>query len=183
MRRGLAAAGVIAATLLTAGPATAGNGFAMAVDVRTSQVSMLGSSGGSCNWRVSSDVTLVNLTNQSLTITAVADSVSWTGPNGASGVQGDVTITDDGGLVPGITLAPHEQRTFSPQVVEFAIPCSATYGDLSVRVSTPQGTSSGDAPFLENGTPVPIIAAGAAGLAAILGAAFLRVQHRAAFST
>jgi hypothetical protein len=176
-RIGVAAVAIFA-VVIPARAAFAGNGFAMAVDVRNSQQTIVGEIDGSCTWRVTSDITLVNLTNESLTITGVSDVVSWTAPDDTSGVQNNVTIIDDGGLQSGVVMAAHEQRTFESAVVEFAIPCKATFGDLMVRVTTPRGTSSGDAPFLENGTPVPLTAVGALLLSAVLAVACLFVQRR-----
>jgi hypothetical protein len=158
--------------------ANAANGFAMAVDVRNSQQTIVGHTDGSCTWRVTSDITLVNLTDESLTISDVADAVNWTAEDNTSGVVNDVTIVDDAGLHAGVVMGPREERTFPSAVVELVIPCKATFGDLMVRVTTPRGTSSGDAPFLENGTPVPLTAVGALGLSAILAAGFVVVQGR-----
>ena len=173
---GAAAAALLA--LVGAAPAAAGSGLAMNVDVHNSHVAMQSADGNTCTWEVSSDVTVVNLTNQSLSVTGVAADVFWTGPNNTSGAVRNVAVLDDGGLRPGVTFAPHEQRTFSPFITRFDIPCSATFGDVDVSVSTPQGTGSGDAPFLENGTPVPVGAVGAVGLAGILGAGLLVHQRR-----
>jgi hypothetical protein len=150
----------------------------MAVDVRNSRQTMRGSSGGSCTWEVASDVTVVNITSQTLTITDVGYTVSWTGPGGASGVQTEITVLDDGGLVPNVTLAPDERRTFAPLVLSFAIPCDANFGDLAVRVGSPSGTGSGDAPFLDGGTPVPPAAVGALALALVVGGSLLVHQRR-----
>ena len=167
-----------AAVLLVAAPASAGSGLAMNVDVRNPRVTKTAEAGGTCTWEVASDVTVVNLTSQTLNVTAVEGQVFWTGPDDTSGAQRHVTVLDDGGLRPGTSFAPHEQRTFSPFVTTFEIPCSATYGEVAVSVSTPQGTGSGDAPFLENGTAVPVGAVGAVGLAGILGAGLLVHQRR-----
>jgi hypothetical protein len=178
--RTLAALAAAWAVVLAGGasPAFAGSGFAIAVEVHNSQQSVVSSDGTSCTWQVTSDITLVNLTNQSLQITAVGDSVSWTAADGTSGVVNSVTTIDDGGLQPGVVLGPNEQRTFSGASVEFVIPCKATDGDLAVRITTARGTSSGDAPFLESGTPVPLSAVGALGLTVGLAGAFTLVQRR-----
>ena len=165
-------------TAAAAPAAHAGNGFAMAVEVRNSTQTIVGETGGSCTWQVKSDITLVNLTSESLEVTNVSDVVSWTADDGTSGVQTAVTIVDDAGLRAGVVMGPAEERTFPSAVVQFDIPCKATYGDLMVRVTTPRGTSSGDAPFLENGTPVPLTAVGALGLSAVLAVAFVVVQRR-----
>ncbi|MBV8984628.1 MAG: hypothetical protein JO248_09340 [Acidimicrobiia bacterium] len=161
-----------------AGVAFAGSGFAVSVDVRNSQQSVVSTSGDTCTWQVASDITLVNLTDQALTITNVADQVSWQAPDDTSGVQSTVTVLDDGGLHSGDVLAAHEQRTFPHAVVEFAIPCKADNGDLMVRVSTAQGTNSGDAPFLGNGTPVPLTSVGIVLLTAAVAVALVASQRR-----
>jgi hypothetical protein len=162
-----------------AGAAFAGSGFAISVDVHNSQQSVVSTNDGTCTWQVSSDVTLVNLTDQALTITNVADQASWTAPDDTSGVQTQVTVLDDGGLRSGDVLAAHEQRTFPHAVVEFAIPCKADNGDLMVRVSTAQGTNSGDAPFLGNGTPVPLTSVGIVLLTAAVAVALAaRLRRR-----
>jgi len=176
-------AAALAALLLiaivgSAHAAHAANGFAMAVDVRNSQQTIVNEANGDCTWRVVSDITLVNLTNESLTITDVADAVNWTADDNTSGVVNNTTIVDDGGLHAGVVMGPNEQRAFPQAVVEFVIPCRATFGDLMVRVATPRGTSSGDAPFLENGTAVPVTALGALGLSAILAAALYVVSRK-----
>jgi hypothetical protein len=178
LRAGLAAA--VFAVGAAAAPAHAGNGLAMNVDVHNSHVSMQSANGASCTWEVSSDITVVNLTSQPLDVTGVRAQVSWTGPDDGSGVQQNVTVADDGGLRTGVTFAPHEQRTFSPFVTRFTMSCNATFGDLAVFVNTPQGSGSGDAPFLENGTPVPVGAVGAVALAGALGAVLLVRQRRRA---
>ena len=179
MRRLAGLLGLVAVVVLCTAPAAfAGSGFAMAVEVQNSRQSIVSSDGTSCTWQVTSDITLVNLTDQSLSITGVGDSVSWTASDGTSGVVNSVTVLDDGGLRAGVQLAAHEQRTFTAASVEFVIPCKATNGDLAVRVTTARGTSSGDAPFLESGTPVPLSAVGAVGLTAALAGVFTVVQRR-----
>ena len=179
MRRLAGLLGLVAVVVLCTAPAAfAGSGFAMAVEVQNSRQAIVSSDGTSCTWQVTSDITLVNLTDQSLSITGVGDSVSWTASDGTSGVVNSVTVLDDGGLRAGVQLAAHEQRTFTAASVEFVIPCKATNGDLAVRVTTARGTSSGDAPFLESGTPVPLSAVGAVGLTAALAGVFTVVQRR-----
>jgi hypothetical protein len=142
----------------------------MGVDVRSSEVTLHSDDGSSCTWDVGNEVTVVNLTNQSLTFSAVSYSVSWTAPDGTSGVVTNVSVLNDGGLTPGTTLGPKEQRSFSPVVVRFTIPCRARTGDLAVRIDSPGGTGSGDAPFLADGAPVPPGAFGALGLTALVTA-------------
>ena len=183
-RRGLVgrlwAAGGLAAVVvcLAAGPALAGNGLAMAVDVHNANVVQRSSDGTTCTWQITSDVTVVNLTSQTQTFTDVTTTASWTGPGSTSGVVSDVTIVDNGGLQSGDSLAPHAQQTFSPYVTQAAIPCNATGGDLAVAITTPQGTGSGDAPFIQQGTPVPLSALGALGLSAVLAVMFGLRQRR-----
>ena len=179
----LPAAAVAMAMTGIASPAWANGGVAMAVDVRNSQKTVQEGSGGACTWEVASDVVVVNLRDTPQRIDAVSYSVSWTGPNDRSGVVTDITVLDNGGLQPGLVLAPNEERTFSPVVVRFAIPCDATFGDLMVRLTSPEGTGSGDAPFLEGGTAVPPAAVGALGVAAVLGIFLRDRRHRRASRT
>jgi hypothetical protein len=159
-----------AVAVARANPARANGGFAMAVDVQSSEVSLRAEDGSSCTWDVGNEVTVVNLTNQSLTFSAVSYAVSWTAPDGTSGVETSVGVLNDGGLTPGVTLGPNERRSFSPVVVRFTIPCRARFGDLAVRIDSPGGTGSGDAPFLAGGAPVPPGAFGALGLTALVTA-------------
>ena len=188
-RRSLAARGAIvrltalmataAACLVWGAPAALANGgVAMAVNVTNSQQTVKGQGGGGCTWEVTSDVDLVNLTSQQVTVNSVSYSVSWKGPGSKSGVQSAITVVSDAGLVPGVTLAPGERRSFSPLVVQFSIPCGADFGDLAVLVSSPQGTGSGDAPFLSGGTTVPPVGAGTVVLAAGIGGSLLVVERR-----
>ena len=164
--------------LATAGPASANGGFAMAVDVHTSQQTMQDQGNGTCTWEVASDVTVVNLTSQTLDISDVTFRVSWLGPDNTSGVQTDVSVINDAGLNAGVTFEPDERRTFSPVVVAFSIPCDATFGDLAVQLTSDKGSGSGDAPFLDGGTPVPPGAIGALALAAPVGLGLAARQRR-----
>jgi hypothetical protein len=179
VRRALGfAVAATAALALGTGPASAGNGFAMAVDVRNTHEALVDASSGTCTWQVTSEVTLVNLSGEDLTISAVSGAVGWSASDGSSGFTTNVRILNANGLEPGATVPAGQQRGFSNFVVEFGIPCRADNGDLAVRVTTQKGTSSGDAPFLENGTPVSVAAAGALGLGSIAGGALIVVQRR-----
>ena len=162
------------APLAAAAPSQAG-GVAVQENVKSASVTSM--SGGSCTWTVSSDVVVINLSSQATTIDGVSYQVSWTAPDGTSGVQRDVTVIYDGGLQAGVTLRPQQRQTFSP-VVQFTIPCNADYGDLAVLITTAQGTSSGDAPFMSGSTAVPPTAVGAALLAGAVGLALLAAQRR-----
>jgi hypothetical protein len=168
----------VAALAVGTGVATAGNGFAMAVDVHDTHETIVGSANGACTWQVTSDVTLVNLTDQDLTISAVNNAVSWSAPDDTSGVVTDVRILNSNGLDPGTTVPANQSRAFSNYVVEFSIPCKADNGDLAVKVTTQRGTSSGDATFLDNGTPVPLTSVGIVGLTAAIAVVLMLVQRR-----
>lgn len=159
-------------------PASANGGIAMAVDVKTSNQSVQDQGGGACTWDVTSDVVVVNLTSKAITASGVSYSVSWTGPNGSSGVQDRITVLNDAGLAAGFTLGPDERRTFSPLTLRFGVPCDATNGDLAVRLSSSEGSGSGDAPFLSDGTAVPPGALGMALVAVPLAAGLILVQRR-----
>lgn len=166
------AALVVALLAWAARPAGANGGQAMAVDI-TSSVQTVDEESGDCTWTVVSDITVVNLTSSTLTYLEIGPQVAWTGPGGASGVvtASSITVLDDGGLEVGDTLAPFAQETYSPYVVEFMIPCVAADGDLSVRITTAGGTGSGDAPFLEDGAPMPPMLVGMLAGAGVLGVA------------
>ncbi len=169
MRRARWVAAMIGgAVVMAASPSHANGGIAMAVDVHNSSQTVRDREGGLCTWEVLSDVVIVNLKSEPITIDGVSSSVGWIGPDNRSGIVTDVTVINDGGLRPGVTLPADGRRTFSPVVLQFAVPCDATFGDLAVRVTSPLGTGSGDAPFLEDGTAVPPGAVGAIGLAAVL---------------
>jgi hypothetical protein len=178
LRIGLSLLIALAGLAVGTGVATAGNGFAMAVNVDNTRETIVGSSNGTCTWQVTSDVTLVNLTAQDLTISAVNNAVSWSAPDDTSGVVTDVRILNSNGLEPGTTVAANQSREFSNYVVEFSIPCKADNGDLAIKVTTQRGTSSGDASFLDNGTPVPLTSVGIVGLTAALALVLMFVQRR-----
>lgn len=169
----LVCAGLVAATAAYAAP-----GVAMSVDVTNSQITMVGGAGGTCEWTVVSTVTLVNLTNNPITVTAVDASADYNGPGGLIGRTG-ATIADNGGLQAGVTLAANGSQSFSDVKTRAFIPCAATYAQVEFRVTSPSGVNAGDAPFLDNGTPVPLrTIAGAAALTALLAAAFALRQRR-----
>lgn len=169
-----------------AGPAVASTATAMGVQVDNSHITKTGANGDTCSWQVTSEVDVVNRTSSTRNITAVSANVSWTAPDGSSGVLRGVQITDNGGLQPGVVLGPNDDRTFSPFVTEFDIPCKADFGDLAAVITTTNAagsdsqTNSGDASFLENGTSVPVGALGVVGFAALLGAALVIRQRRRA---
>jgi hypothetical protein len=177
-RRAGAAAVGLAIALITAAPARSASRVAMAVDVTSSEITLRDSEEGACAWSVANDVVLVNLTDEPVAVTAVTEMVSWTAPEGASGVVNDVEVLEDGGLESGAVLAPREQRSFAPYVVDFNIPCAADTGDLAIRVSNPNGSGSGDAVFLANGSPVPPAALGVVGLAGLIAVGALTLSRR-----
>ena len=91
----------------------------------------------------------------------------------------------------GYATVPANSHIDGTAVATFTIPCSATSGDLGIDFHVYQGTYpnlgnettlSGDAPFLINGTPVPVIA-GIGGLVfavAVGGFLVVRVRRSAA---
>lgn len=165
--------GLVVATAAYAAP-----GVAMSVDVTTSQIDMVGGPGGTCEWTVVSTVTLVNLTNSPITVTTVDASADYNGPSGLIG-RTAATILDDGGLQTGVTLAANGVQSFSDVKTSAFIPCAATYAQVEFRVTSPTGVNAGDAPFLDNGTPVPVrTIAGAAALTALVASAFALRQWR-----
>lgn len=173
-------AGIVmwAAIVLAAVPVLANGGIAMAVDVHNSSQTVRDRDNGICQWEVLSDVVVVNLKSEPITIDGVSFAVSWVAPDNRSGVVTDITVLNNGGLQPGVTIPAQGQQTFSPVVLRFEVPCDATFGDLAVRVTSALGTGSGDAPFLEDGTPVPPGAVGAVGLAVLLSAYVVMADRR-----
>jgi len=163
---------LIGGTLALASPAFANNGAAMNVNVDTATVSMQ-PMGSTCDWTVTSDVTIIDLLSSPLDISAVSPFVSYIESSGPSGVVSDVTIVDAAGLVPGDTVAPGGQSVYRGFEVTFSLPCAANSGDLDVQITTQEGSGSGDAPFLADGSPLPPAAVGAVGLGVISSGVFL----------
>ena len=109
--RGLAFSAIIVAALtaLVAAPASAVIQDAITVDVQSSAQSAVVLPGNNCQWTVTSEVTVYNLTNPAVTITytQVWPTVSWTdSANNTSGVltAANITVINDGGLHAGDTL-------------------------------------------------------------------------------
>lgn len=167
---------LLAGTFAFAAPAWANGGDAVGLEITNAHVSYTSNRGGNCTWQVYSDVTVVNLTDQTLDISAVDAQVSWENST-SSGVVG-ATMTDNGGLQAGDTVAPNATDTYEPFDTTFTIPCAASFGDLAVRITDQFGTGSGDAPFLSNGQALPITAVGGLGLAASLAVTVLVLQRR-----
>lgn len=173
----LAGATALTGAGLAATPAAwANGGDAIGLDIHYGTVSK-SVSGTDCTWDVHSTVTVVNLTDQPLQVSAVGASVSWSG-NGASAVDDQVTFISTGGLGAGDSIPAQGTVAYSPVETVFTIPCSATFGDLAVRVTDQLGTGSGDAPFLSDGVPLPVTAVGGVALAGLLGLTLLFLQRR-----
>jgi hypothetical protein len=185
---GLAFSAIVVATLTTlvAAPASAVVQDAITVDVQSSGQSAVVLPGGNCQWTVTSEVTVYNLTNPAVTITytQVWPTVSWTDADtNTSGVltAANITVVNDGGLHAGDTLAGPQfnSAAYSPYTVQFVIPCGADFGDLQVHIKTDGGTNtSGDAPFLEDGSSVPAVPVAAALGATTLAGALLLTRRR-----
>jgi hypothetical protein len=171
----------VLSVLALSSSAFASNDAAMNVNITGASSTVGAGSTGLCDWTVTSDVTVVNRTSDVLDVKAVDPYVSWTGPGGTSGVVNPATTTYAAGLEAGDTIPPSSQGsyvTYSGYQVTFAIPCSATEGDLAVELTTQYGAGSGDAPFLSGGTPLPVGAVGGAVLAFGLGGVFFLAQRR-----
>jgi hypothetical protein len=185
---GLAFSAIVVAALvaLVAAPASAIVEDAITVDVQSSAQSAVVLPGGNCEWTVTSEVKVYNVTNPTVTITytQVWPTVSWTDEDaGTSGVvtAANITTNNDGGLHAGDTL-PGPQfnfATYSPYTVTFVIPCGADFGDLQVHVKTEGGANtSGDAPFLEDGSSVPAVPIAAGFTVAAVAGGFLLTRRR-----
>jgi len=182
-----AAVAFAALSALVAAPASAAVQDAITVDVQSSAQAAVVLPDGNCQWTVSSTVTVYNLTNPAVTITftQVWPTVSWTDPGtGTSGVvtAANITTVNDGGLHTGDTLVGPQFNSvaYHPYTVQFEIPCSATFGDLQVHIKTDGGTNtSGDAPFLEQGSSVPAVPVAAAlGATGLAGAVLVTRRRR-----
>ena len=176
-------------TALAAAPASALVQDAITVDVASSAQSSVPLPDGNCQWTVSSTVTVYNVTNPSVTLTyaQVWPTVSWTdSSNNTSGVvqSSGITVEDNGGLVAGDTLAGPQFnfQNYTPYTVQFEIPCTADNADLQVHIMTTGGANtSGDAPFLEDGSSVPAVPVAAAfGATALAGGVLVTRRRRKA---
>lgn len=151
---------------------------AFAQPTATTNMSIIDATKGACSkgnatWRVHPKIRINNDSDQNDTFT----DVSYTGKYGAGGGQTETSntaIVNDGGLKPGVTIAPRTSRTFTP-TVDITIPCNATSATLFVVYDLVDGhkTFRGGAQFITNGTPVPAGAIGAVGFAGAVGVALL----------
>jgi hypothetical protein len=173
-------------TAVAAAPASAVVQDAITVDVASSVLSSVPVSGGNCQWTVSSDVKVFNLTNPAVTITYTQawPTISWVDDDtNTSGIVSGagLTILNDGGLHAGDTLPGPQfnSATYSPYEVQFTIPCDADFGELEVHIKTDGGSNtSGASVFLENGTAVPAVPIAAALGATALAGTFLFTRRR-----
>jgi hypothetical protein len=173
-------------TALVAAPASATVQDAITVDVQSSVQSAVVLPGNICEWTVTSAVTVYNVTNPAVTITytQVWPTISWTDSDtNTSGVvtAANITVDNDGGLHAGDSLSgpTFNAAAYSPYTVTFDIPCGADFGDLQVHIKTDGGTNtSGDAPFLEDGSSVPAVPVAAALGATTLAGAILLTRRR-----
>ena len=151
---------------------------AVAVDISDATFASTPNPDGTCDWTVNYRLKLINLTDEPIETTGVRYTVTFTGPDGLNGVR-DAT-SDPQITTVGDTLGADERRDYGPATASFTIPCEAADGDFVVHVTTPLGRVSGDAPFLVDGTPIPITGpVGALGVSGVLGAgAYLAYRHR-----
>jgi len=177
--------GVAVVGLVGTGVAFADNGAASELSITASATtSSLKPEPGACNVRLTSDLTVVSLSDTILKYKYIHPYVSWqAGP--ASGVLGPkkITIVSTGTppLEKGDTLAAHATQSYDGIVTAFTIPepCSAiTTGDLAIHVRDQRGSGSGDESFVANGVFSPIDAAGGLGLAALLGGGLAMTYRR-----
>lgn len=182
----LSAVAVGVLTLVAAAPASAIVQDAITVDVASSVKSAVPLGDGNCEWTVSSEITVYNVTNPTVTITytQVWPTVAWTdSTDNTSGVvsASSITTVNDGGLHAGDTLTGPQFNfaSYSPYTVQFEIPCNADFGDLQVHIKTAGGANtSGDAPFLDSGSSVPAVPVAAAFGATTLAGTFLITRRR-----
>jgi hypothetical protein len=164
---------------------------AIGVGINTATITSNGGPGGSCTWNVNADVTAVNLTGSALSVANESDApgrIDWSDSNGNSGsVTSQTTITWPNSST-GYATIPANSLINGTSVSTFTIPCSATNGELSVNVDAypgtypnlgPKMTVSGDTPFLQNGTHLPILVGiGGLGVASVMGGLLLMRMGR-----
>ena len=172
----VAGAVALAVVLAPATAAWANGGDAIGLDIQNTSIVTVSSDGVSCTWNIVSNVTVVNLTQTPLDISAVTASATW--QNGASNGVVPVGIVDNAGLQAGDTVDPGATAGYQGFTTSVTIPCAATDADLAVRITDQFGSGSGDAPFLTSGTPLPVTAIGGLTLAGLLSVALVYVQRR-----
>lgn len=153
----------------------ASNGAAVAVGVDLATITSNGGPAGNCTWRVDSTVTIVNLTN---TAFSVADEngpdgrIDWSSAASSGSTTPDTVMTWPSSST-GYATVPASSSIDGTAVSTFTIPCAATDGTISLNFHVYPGTYpnlgtpftlSGDTPFLQNNTPLPILV-GLGGLA------------------
>jgi hypothetical protein len=171
-----AGAVALAVVLVPSSAAWANGGDAIGLDIRNTSIQSVSSDGLNCTWDIVSDLTVVNLTQTPLDISAVAASATW--QNGSVNGVVPVTIVDDAGLQPGDTIDPAATVSYQSLSTTLTIPCAATDADLAVRITDQFGSGSGDAPFISSSTPLPVTAIGGLTLAGLLSVALTYVQRR-----
>jgi hypothetical protein len=143
----------------------------------------VGSCSSTCPWTVTSDVTIVNITNQELDYQSVSVTVFWQDSNdGTTGVTTGVAVLNPGSppLQAGDTLGTGDQAEYDGFSIQFSLPSGATDADLAVSITSQDGTGSGDAPFLQGGDPLPIGVAGGLGAVVFVAGLFGYSRWRAA---
>jgi hypothetical protein len=157
-----------------AGPAgAASNEAAMNVDITgASSEASCTASTSTCEWTITANVTVVNISNQPITYEAVSNTVTWQSPTSSGVITGKyVSLINPGvpALEAGDTLAAGQRQTYSGYEVQVVLPANATYGDLAVSVENNGVWGSGDAPFLEDGAALPVTALGGIGVGGLAG--------------
>jgi hypothetical protein len=156
------------------------NNEAINVRVADAHYSAHPTGDGSCDWTVTSNVTVVDITGAPSTADSVVASVDWGGPHGTAGYGVPATI-DDAGTPPlqaGDVFQPNQPVTYGGVVTAFTIPCNATSGILRIEITDSAGTGDGAVPFLSGGQPLPVDAAGAVSGALLVGAGLAAAQRR-----
>lgn len=172
-----AGAVALAVTLAPSTAAWANGGDAIGLEVQNTTITSQSSDGVNCTYEITSTVTVVNMTQSALDISAVGASATWSNGS-ANGVVDPVTIVNNGGLQPGDVIAAGATATYQPVVTDATIPCAASDGDLAVRVTDQFGTGSGDAPFISSGVPLPVTAIGGLTLAGVISLVLVFLQRR-----
>lgn len=148
--------------------AAASNGAAVAVGVNKATITSNGGPGGNCTWLVDSTVTVVNLTGSAFSVANENGSdgrVDWSDASSSGSVTPDTVMTWPNSST-GYGTVPANSSLDGTADSTFTIPCDATDGELSLNFHISPGTYpdlgtpfslSGDTPFLQHGTPLPIL--------------------------
>ena len=158
---------------------------ASAIPSADTEVDVLSASQGSCSngsavWQITADITISNTTEEDDVVIATVDyEAKYQLPDVPGTATTPATVIDDGGLVPGVTIGPGDEQTFTV-VVEVSVPCAAIEASLFIdyTIEDRDKTYTGSDFFLTEATQVPAGAIGSVGLAVLAGAGLVLANRR-----